>query len=374
MPECIYLDHAATTFPEEAVLLAMADVMRSVPFNASAAYSAAGEARRIHRQCRRQLASMLSCDHTQLIFTSGGTEGNNQVVRSFAGQHVVLSAIEHASVLEAAKAAGCAITLVMPDDTGWISPKAVKRALRPETKLVCLMAACNETGVIQPVDEVYSITKAQHIHLHVDAVQAFGHIPVSCRSCDSLSISAHKLYGPRGAGALYIRGGTAVSPLLAGGGQENGLRAGTENTPAICGFHVAAQMADEDMQPRSEREHLLMDTLWGELSSHVSGIRLLGEGRKRLPGVAAFLLPGVTSEETIAALDLAGIMISGGAACAAHSGTPSHVYTAMGLSPRDAARVIRVSIGRHTTAAQLHTAASAIAGFIRQRATQSTSR
>ncbi len=374
MPECIYLDHAATTFPEEAVIAAMADAMRRVPFNASSAYSQAGEARLIHRLCRRQLAAMLACDPAEILFTSGGTEANNQVVRSFAGQHVVLSAIEHDSVIKAAKASGCRISLVNPDKTGFISPESIVQALKPETKLVCLMAASNETGVIQPVDDVYRITKARRIHLHVDAVQAFGHIPVSSRCCDSLSISAHKLYGPRGVGSLFIRSGAAVSPLLLGGGQENGLRAGTENTPAICGFHVAAQMADEDMQPRYERERSLMDAFFMRLSSLIPDIRLLGKERERLPGVSAFLLPGVTSEAAIAALDLKNILISGGAACASHSGTPSHVYTAMGLSPREAACVVRISIGRHTSDNQLCAAADALAALIRQQASQNTVR
>jgi len=366
MPECIYLDHAATTFPDEAVIRAMAHAMRSAPFNASAAYSHAGEARRIHRLCRRQLAAMLSCDITEITFTSGGTEGNNQVLRAFSGAHVVLSAIEHASILEAAKAACCDVALVPPDETGYVSPESIARAIRPETKLVCLMAANNETGVIQPIEDVHAITKPRHIHLHVDAVQAFGHIPVSSRCCDSMTLSAHKLYGPRGAGALFIRSGAALSPLLLGGGQEGGLRAGTENTPAICGFHVAARMADEDMQQRSARERLLMDAFVAELSSLAPGILLLGGQQNRLPGIAALFLPGHPAEEVIAALDLQGILISGGAACASRSTAPSHVYTAMGLSPRAAACVIRVSIGRHTTAAQLHTAASAIANVIRR--------
>ena len=372
MKECIYLDHAATTFPEEAVIDAMAQCMRETPFNASGAYSAAGQARRIHRLCRGQLARMLSCDTAEIIFTSGGTEANNQVLRSFAGAHVVLSAIEHHSVLEAAKAAGCAITLVSPDASGFISPEAVAAAIRPETKLVCLMAANNETGVIQPVKEVRSITKVKNIHLHVDAVQAFGHIPVSSKICDSMALSAHKLCGPRGVGALVVRAGARIAPLLLGGGQEGGMRAGTENTPAICGFHTAAQMADADIQLRMEQERALLDAF--VLRMQKSGLVLLGQERERLPGVCALRLPGMSAEQMIASLDLRGILISGGAACATHSGKPSHVYTAMGLRDEEAAQVIRVSIGRHTTAAQLDKAASAMEDIILQSAHQNTSR
>ena len=372
MAKLIYLDHSATTFPEETVISAMSNCMRQTPVNASAAYDAAGDARRVHRLCRRQLAAMLACDPTEITFTSGGTESNNQVIRSFAGAHVVLSAIEHHSILEAAKAAGCRISLSYPDETGYVSPETLLSAIRPETKLVCLMAANNETGVIQPVKEVYANTKAKRIHLHVDAVQSFGHIPVSSKNCDSMSLSAHKLYGPRGTGALFIRSGAEVSPLLLGGGQESGRRAGTENTPAICGFHAAAQMADADMLLRMDRERFLLDGFVNRLLGAIPDILPLGQGCDRLPGVLALRLPGVNAEAMIAALDLQGILISGGAACAFRSGKPSHVYTAMGMSEEEASRVIRVSIGRHTTKEELDATADAIAGIIRRSARQNT--
>lgn len=370
----IYLDHAATTFAEEAVIDAMARCMRDTAYNASAAYSAAGEARRIHRLCRLQLSSMLGCQAQDIYFTSGGTEANNWAVQSFAGQHAVIAATEHHSILEAARTCGCRVTLVYPDGSGFVSPQAIENALTPETQLICLQAANNETGVIQPVSEVYAIARARGIHLHVDAVQAFGHIPVSAACCGSMSLSAHKLYGPRGAGALYIRPGSPIRPLLSGGGQESGMRAGTENTPAICGFHVAAQMADEDMLLRSGRERSLLAAFVRRLQACAPAIRLLGDGRERLPSVAALLLPGVSSEAVIAALDLQGILISGGAACAARSGTPSHVYTAMGLSAQEAACVIRVSIGRHTSDDDLSAAAEAILALIPAPARQNTSR
>ena len=360
----IYLDHAATTFPEEAVILAMSRCMRETPFNASAAYSAAGSARRIHRLCRRQLSAMLGCPPEDLYFTSGGTEANNWIVRAFSGSHAVVSSIEHHSVLAPAQACCRSVVSVLPDDSGFISPDAVARAITPQTRLLCLQAANNETGVIQPIREVYALAKSRGIHLHVDAVQAFGHIPIDASFCDSMSISAHKLYGPRGVGALYIRSGAAIPALLHGGAQESGMRAGTENTPAICGFHAAAQLAGEDMLLRSHRESELLQSFVMRLRSSVPGIRLLGETRERLPGIAALMLPGIHAESAIAALDLQSILISGGAACASRSGIPSHVYTAMGLSREQAACVIRVSIGRHTTAEELNLAAAAIESLI----------
>lgn len=360
----VYLDHAATTFPDEAVISAMTACMRMQPFNASAAYSAAGDSRRVHRFARRRIASMLACAPEDVYFTSGGTEANNWIVRAFSGQSIVVSAIEHPSILEAARAASCRVQRAFPDASGFVSPEAIKAALTPDTKLICLQWANNETGVIQPVREVYALAKAKGIHLHVDAVQAFGHIPVSAQCCDSMSVSAHKLYGPRGVGALYIRSGASIPPLLAGGGQESGMRSGTENTPAICGFEVAAQMAIEDMQLRIDRESELLDAFANRLAKSIPGIARLGMGRARLPGVAALMLPGVTSEQAIAALDLRGVLVSGGAACASSSGKPSHVYTAMGLSAQEAARVIRVSIGRHTTKEQLAYAAEMIEAII----------
>lgn len=358
----IYLDHAATTFPDEAVIHAVAACMRAQPCNPSSAYSAAGDARRIHRLARQRIAGMISCQPEELYFTSGGTEGNNWVIRAFSDCHVILSAIEHHSILEPARAARRRI--VSPDSIGFVSPECIESAITPDTKLVCLQAANNETGVIQPIREVYALCKARRIHLHVDAVQAFGHIPINAQFCDSMSLSAHKLYGPRGIGALYIRSGASFSPLLLGGGQERGMRAGTENTPAICGFDVAAGLAQEDMPLRLEREQKLLAGFVRQMKEAIPEIVLLGETRKRLPGIAALLLPDILAEAVIAAMDLKGVMISGGAACASRSGKPSHVYTAMGFSEAEAARVIRISIGRHTTEEQLAYAADALISII----------
>lgn len=370
----VYLDHAATTPPDEAVILAMTQCMRDIPYNASAAYSAAGAARRIHRLCRRQIGDMLLCPPDEIIFTSGGTEANNWVIHSFAGCHAVISAIEHHSVLEAARKADVRATIVMPDSSGFIHPEAIAAALTPETRLICLQAANNETGVIQNIKEVYAIAKPRGIHLHVDAVQAFGHIPLHATNCDSMSLSAHKIYGPRGIGALRIRTGAAVKPLLWGGKQESGLRAGTENTPAICGFHVAAKLAQEDMAQRAVRQKELLDPFIQQICASIPGARLLGSDRSRLPGIAALHLPGIPSEYAIAKLDMQGILVSGGAACASHDAAPSHVYSAMGLTDKEAACVLRISIGRHTTSEELTYTANALCALKPQPMNQSISR
>ena len=362
----VYLDHAATTPPDETVISAMIACMKDVPYNASAAYSTAGAARRVHRLCRKQIAQMLRCQSDEIFFTSGGTEANNWAIRAFSSGHAVISVIEHHSVLKAARAASLCTTLIQPDTSGYISPDAIAAAITPDTRLVCLQAANNETGVIQPIREVYAITKPRGIHLHVDAVQAFGHIPLDASHCDSMSLSAHKLYGPRGIGALRIRTGASIPPLLYGGSQESGLRAGTENTPAICGFHAAAKLAEEDMQERASRQQRLLGSFIDEICRSVPGARVLGEGHSRLPSIAALLLPGILSEYAIAKLDMQGILVSGGAACASHDAQPSHVYTAMGLSPKEAACVLRISIGRHTTEADLAFAAKAICALTSQ--------
>ena len=352
----VYLDHAATTPIAEEALAAMTACMREAPWNPSAAYGAAATARKVQRLCRQQLARMLGCDGAEIIFTSGGTESNNQALQAFRGKHAVISAMEHASVLEPARRL-CDVTLVQPDETGYIHPEAVAAALRPDTALVCLQWANNETGVVQPIETVHTLTRARGIHLHVDAVQAFGHIPVSAKHCDSLSLSAHKCYGPRGAGALYVRQGAMIPALLLGGEQESGLRAGTENTPAICGMEKAAALAEADMAERAQREAALLEDFLLQMKEAFPALRVLGEGRERLPGVVALHLPGVNAERAIAALDMMGVMVSGGAACAAGSGKPSHVYTAMGLSPTEARQVLRISIGRGTTGEELRYAA-----------------
>lgn len=354
----VYLDHAATTPIAEEAAAAMLEAMRLAPCNPSAAYGEAGAARKILRLCRAQLADMLGCDSADIVLTSGGTEGNNQVVQSFRGAHAVIAAIEHSSVL--APASCCDVTLVQPDETGYVSPEAIEAALRPDTHLICLQWANNETGVLQPVETVYALARRRRIHLHVDAVQVFGHMPVKC-CCDSMTISAHKLYGPRGIGALYVRPGAAVAPLLLGGGQESGMRAGTENVPAAAGFRAAAALAQADMDARAARERPLMADFLAQVKSIFPDMRVLGGDRPRLPGVAAIHLPSINAERTIAALDLQGVMVSGGAACASHLHQPSHVYTAMGMSPQAAAEVLRISIGRHTTAGELQYATGVLA-------------
>ena len=341
----IYLDYAATTPADEQVMAEMMRCMRDCFANPSAAYGAAGAARKEHRLSRRQISHMLGCDPTEVFFTSGGTESNNWALQAARGKHAVVSAIEHASVLEAAGRWASSVTWVQPDAQGVIQPQSVEAAIRGDTALVSVQWANNETGVLQPVEEIGQIAHRHGALFHTDAVQAFGHVPVNASCCDLLSLSGHKLYGPRGVGCLFVRSGTSLPPLLFGGEQESGLRAGTENTPAICGLGMAAKLAQEDMDKRAHNERALISAFAQALPE----ARMLGWQAKRLPGVAAFHLPGLESERVIAHLDLHGVCVSGGAACASASHEPSHVYRAMGLDDREARCVIRVSVGRLTS-------------------------
>lgn len=367
----IYLDHAATTPPDASVARAMGECMAASWHNPGAAYAASEAPRRAVRLARQAVAGMLNARPQELVFTSGGTEGNNQAMTLARGGHVIVGAVEHASVLKAARRLAGEVTAIPPDESGRISPAAVERALRPDTRLICVQFANNETGALQPVGEIGALARSRRTPFLCDAVQAFGRVPIDVRalSIDLLTLSAHKFYGPRGAGGLYVRQGVPLEPLIDGGGQEYGLRSGTENVPAIEGMRVAAELAARDMRERAGRESLLASGFVARLKGLVPGCRLLAEDAPRLPGVMALLLPGLSSEQAVADLDLMGIQVSAGAACSARADHTSHVYRAMGLDDQDARCVIRVSLGRATTAEALEAAATAIAEVYQRRST-----
>lgn len=365
----IYLDHAATTPPCEKAIKAMTDSMTLAWHNPSATYDAAALPRKQLRLARRTISTMLNADISEIIFTSGGTEANSLAMNLARGKHAVISAIEHASVLESARRACSEITYIMPDENGLVSPADVEKAIRKDTALISVQFANNETGVIQPVREIGEIARKNHIPFHCDAVQAFGHIPVDVHACkiDLLTLSAHKFYGPRGTGALYVRQGIILPPIISGGSHELGRRAGTENVPAIWGMAAAAEIAKDEMATDADTQRALMESFAKKILEKIPGACRLGEKSPRLPGVSAFFLPGLSSEQAIADLDLLGVMVSGGAACASQDAQPSHVYRAMGLSETDAQCVIRISIGRETTREMLDSAADAIEKVYKKR-------
>lgn len=358
----IYLDHAATTKPDPRVIEAMARCMAENWANPSSACAMAGAARRALRMARQTVADMLNARAGEIVFTSGGSEANSQAMTLAAGGHAVVSAIEHHSVLNAAKRRAKDVTLVPPDADGVVRPGAVVAAIRPDTRLISVQLVNNETGAIQPVAEIGRLARARRIPFHCDAVQAFGHLPIDVQAMgiDLLSLSAHKFYGPRGVGALYVRQGVPLAPLIDGGGQEFGLRSGTENVPGICALSAAAALMDADMAARARRERALIDGFLRALGEAIPGCRPLCMDARRAPGIVAVLLPGMDSEKLIAALDMRDIVVSGGAACATAARTPSHVYRALGLDERDARCVVRISVGKDTTEAEMQTAARAM--------------
>ena len=369
----IYLDHAATTPPDATVVRAVADCMASAWHNPGAAYSASEAARRILRLARQTVAGMLNARPQEVLFTASGTEGNNQALTLAKGGHAIVGAVEHASVLKAARRHAGEVTVIPPDGNGRTQPEAVERALRPDTRLICVQYANNETGALQPVAEIGALARSRRVPFLCDAVQAFGKAPIDVRALnvDLLTLSAHKFYGPRGVGCLFVRQGLPLTPLIEGGGQEFGLRSGTENVPAIEGMRVAAELAASDMEALAEREKALAAGFLARLKALVPSCRLLAENAPRLPGVMALLLPGLQSEQAVADLDLMGIQVSAGAACSARSEHVSHVYRAMGLEEKDARCVIRVSLGRENTSEEMAIAAAAIAKVYGKRCEQS---
>lgn len=362
----VNLDHAATTAPDPRVITAVAKCMAECDGNPSSVYREAGAARKTIREAKEALAALICAAPQELYITGSGTEANNWAMLQAAGKHIVVSGIEHKSVLLAAKRYAASVTVIPPMEDGTLSPQDIASALRPETALVSVMLANNETGAVQPVAEIGNVTRARGILFHCDGVQAYGHIPIDVNACriDLFSASAHKLYGPRGVGLLYARNGLSLTPLLLGGRQERNLRAGTENVPGIAGFGAAAGLAAEDMAQRAAREAKLRQLFIERVTGAVPTVRVLACDVPRLPGIAALWLPNPESEAVIAAMDAKGVRISGGAACAAGSASPSHVYMAMGLPADDAKRIVRISFGRNTTEEETLYAAEMLIGTL----------
>ncbi|HVT43134.1 MAG TPA: cysteine desulfurase family protein [Thermoanaerobaculia bacterium] len=361
----IYLDNNATTPIHPAVLETLDRTLRSSWGNASSIHEEGQRARRELEQARESVAALIHCEPRELVFTSGGTESNNaaihgSVVASFpsqAGYNIVTSAIEHPSVLEPLRdleARGCSVTRVAPGRDGAISARAMIDAICPDTRLVCLMLANNETGVLQPVAEVAAACRERGIHMHCDAVQGGGKVEVDVRrlDCDTLSLSGHKMHGPKGIGALFVRPGTTLHPHLAGGAQERRRRAGTENVPQAVAFGVASAIAWQETSVWSEIA-LLRDRLETELRLLIPGLVIHGEGTTRLPNTSNLRFPGVDAEGLVIALDLQGVAVSTGSACSSGRVEPSHVLLQMGLSEEDAKSSVRISLSRFTAAAEI---------------------
>lgn len=358
MKQHIYLDYNASTPLDPRVIGEMTRAM-GLFGNPSSIHAEGREARALVDDARVSLGKLLHCDSRRILFTSGGTEANNLALLGFAranhaaGNHLITSSIEHSSVLKAfhqLEKEGFAVTFVDPTSEGVIEPEKIRQAIRPDTILVSVMMANNEIGTIQPIHEIVTIAHERAIKVHTDAIQAVGKIPVEVDSLgvDLLSVSAHKMYGPKGAGALYIAPGTEVAPLMRGGSHESGLRAGTENVIGIHGFGVAASLLVEeglpDLSPMRQRlESALTD----------ASMTILCRDSLRLPNTVNFYSQSWIGESMVVALDLEGIAVSNGSACAAGIIEPSHVILSLGYNDEIARSVIRVTTGKFTQPEEL---------------------
>jgi cysteine desulfurase len=354
--EPIYLDHAATTPVRPEVLEAMLPYFGEKFGNPSSIYSLARASRRALDNARDTVADSLGCKASEIVFTSGGTEADNLAIQGVAlanrarGNHIVTSRIEHHAVLHTCQyleKLGFDVTYLDVDHTGIVDVASVERALRPETILVTVMHANNEIGTIQPISEISHVTRARGVPFHTDAVQAAGALDlnVSRLGVDLLSISAHKLYGPKGAGALYVRRGVTYWPQLLGGGQERGRRSGTENVPGIVGLATALRLAYEHLDANNAYVAALRDRLVEGITSRVDKVRLSGHPTRRLPNNASFLFEGVEGESLLLSLDAAGIFASSGSACTSGSLEPSHVLTALGYPAESSHGSLRLTTG-----------------------------
>jgi cysteine desulfurase len=357
----VYLDNNATTPVLPEVLEAMRPYFGEQFGNASSIHHHGQETRAAVERARESVAELMGCRASEVVFTSGGTEGDNLAIFGMMGglvkpgEHVVTSTIEHHAVLNSCKRLaekGCEVTSVPVDGRGLVDPDDVKRALRPATKLISIMMANNETGALQPVEAMGKIAAEADVYFHTDAVQAAGKIPIDVNQirCDLLSISGHKIHAPQGVGALYIRKGTLLEPMLYGGSHERSRRAGTENVPGIVGLGKAAELALAAFERGDDKKMAaLRDRLERELLG-IDATGLNGEGAPRVPNTTNIYFDCIEGEALVIALDLKGLAVSTGAACSSGAIEPSHVLTAMGLRPERARASIRFSLGKQSTA------------------------
>jgi cysteine desulfurase len=368
----VYLDNNATTPVLPEVQEAMRPYFGERFGNASSIHHHGQDTRAAVEGARESVAALLGCRSSEVVFTSGGTESDNLAIAGLAaaGDHIITSSIEHHAVLFACKHledVGCDVTYVPVDDRGLVDPDDVRRALHPNTKLITIMMANNETGVLQPVEEIGKIAAEADVFFHTDAVQAAGKVPIDVKGigCDVLSISGHKIHAPQGVGALYVRKGTHIRPLFYGGRHERSRRAGTENVPGIVALGKAAELA---MGGFRQNEHNKMAALRDRLQQGIVGqieeVGVNGEGAPRVPNTTNIYLDHIEGEAMVIALDLKGLAVSTGAACSSGAIEPSHVLTAMGLRSDRARASIRFSLGKQNMAEDVDFALALVPGTV----------
>ena len=353
----IYYDHSGTTPVDESVTAVVAETLQALWGNASSVHSFGREAKAKLEESREVVANSLGANPDEIIFTSGGTEADNLALLGLAEffqdkkRHLITSAIEHHAVLDVAEYLrdnGWQVTFLGVDSHGLVDPDDVSKAITPETFLVSVHHVNNELGTIEPVKEIGAICREMGVLFHTDAVQSFGKIPVNVDdlNIDLLSLSSHKIYGPKGVGALYIRRGVKIKPRAHGGGQESSIRTGTENLPAIVGLAKAVQICEAEMDDEAIRLTGYRDRLHQGLAERIGDVHLNGHPEKRLPGLLNLSFPGLEGESLLLAMDLEGIAVSSGSACSAGSLDPSHVLLGIGLDREVAQSTIRFSLGR----------------------------
>lgn len=367
----IYLDNAATTQMDPKVLESMMPYFVECYGNPAAIYTLAGESGKAVAKARTQVAELIGAKREEIYFTGGGSESDNWAIKAVAdlyereGCHIITTKIEHHAVLhtcEYLEKRGCKVTYVDVDAEGRVAPEKILKAIRPDTRLISVMAANNEMGAIQPLEEIGRIAKEHHILFHTDAVQAFGHIPMDVEKLqvDMLSASAHKIHGPKGVGILYIRRNVKLGSFIHGGAQEKHRRAGTHNVPAIVGMGEAAVLAAERMEESMRRESKLRDYLIEKVLAEVPGSILTGGREKRLPNNASFCFEKIEGESLLILLSQQGICGSGGSACSTGAVDPSHVLAAIGVDKELAKGALRLTVSSQTTMEELDETVAAI--------------
>jgi cysteine desulfurase len=361
--EIIYVDNNATTRLDPAVIEEMLPFLTKYYGNPSSGYGFAATARKAINLARERLAALLGCEPTEIVFTSGGTESNNSVINSAVqfeprGQHLITSAVEHSAVLRPCQdleKVGCNVTFLGVDQHGNLDLTELEGAIRPQTALVSIMWANNETGVVFPIEKIADICRKKGALFHTDAVQAIGKMPMRLRdtAINFLSLSAHKFHGPKGVGALYIKRRTKFNPLIAGGGQENGRRGGTENVASIVGLGKAAETALNYLAEGKCNIRSMRDRFEKSVVETANGVSMNGAGAVRLSNTSSLSFEGIESSAALLLLDRQGICCSAGSACRTGSQEASHVLLAMNPSGDGARRSLRFSFGRFNTDAEI---------------------
>jgi cysteine desulfurase len=358
--QTIYLDHAATTPVDPRVVQLMREIYSENFANASSAYRLGQASRRLVEEARRRICKALNCAAGEIVFTGGGSEANNLAIKGIAwahqhrGKHIITSQIEHHAVLRTCQyleRCGFTVSYLPVEATGLINLDDLRRALRADTILVTLMHANNEIGTVQTIEEIGKHLASTDVYFHTDAVQTVGHLPIDLQklNIDLLSFSAHKFYGPKGVGGLFVRHGTELDPLIHGGGQEHGMRSGTENVAGIAGMGLALEIAAASLDKELIELSHWRDRLLTEIPRQIDNTHITGHQKKRLPGTASFCFENVDGESVILKLDLENICASTGSACHAGEIDPSHVLLALGLNRHIANGSVRLTLGRLTS-------------------------